>query len=115
MLRMATTTTGHLKVRSAFRTQGHGVVRTRSEDKVAAVSAREIRKAALRSPCAVTDRKPSVAIELPGVRKIAGIAIVPVKNRAGNQTHAINRPRRMRDSSANNTAITKIEPITRSS
>ena len=108
MPRIATSTIGQRNVRRAFRTHGHGVVRTSRADNVAAVSARETRNAALRSPCAVTAERPKRDDGRPGVRKIAGSAIVPVKNRTGSQTHAGSLRRRTRDSNASSNATTNI-------
>ena len=78
MPRIATTTIGHFRTRSAFNTKGHGVVSTSSADSVAAVSARAIRNAALRTPC--------------GTSTIAGSAIAPVNSSTGIHTHAASLP-----------------------
>ena len=44
----------------------------------------------------------------PGVRKMAGSAMAPVKNRTGNQTHAASLRKRIRDATASIAATTNI-------
>src|SRR5512140_1968569 len=98
MPRIATKTVGHLKVCRALRTHGQGVVSTSRADKVAAVSARDTRYAALRSPR--------------GANIIAGSAILPVNNSTGVQTQLASLPMSTRERQPSAHATANRAPIT---
>src|SRR5258706_2321525 len=77
---MTTKLAGDFSARNDFRTHGHGVVSTRRAASVAAVSARDIRNAALRTPWLVISNPPHAKRGVPGVHTSAGAAIRPVNH-----------------------------------
>ncbi len=72
-------------MRSAFNTQGQGVVSTSSAESVEAVSARADQERRC-AQALLGDAWPK-PMARPGVRKIAGSAMAPVKTRTGDHTH----------------------------
>ena len=79
---------GRRKARSALSTWVHGVHSTSKDVNVTAVSTRMMSNVAVCRPCTVMRSGPSAkaAMGSPGVRKIAGNAITPVKPRTTSHT-----------------------------
>ena len=109
-----TNTAGHRKVRSDFNTHGHGVVSTRIADSVAAVSARETRKAALRRPCCVIVRMPLDATAAPGSQEQSRRGDGPGEEQNRKPDPAGQTPRgESREAMARSTAAANNEPMAR--
>ncbi len=94
-----TTTAGTRKNRRARNRRFHGVQRTRRSEKVAAVSARNVRKTALVRPWLWRAmRSHGRWNELyPGTRNMAGEAMTPVKASTGIQTRVASKARETRE------------------